>query len=399
MKLGFLTARSVAVGSTLQAEAGLGRLIDALGERFGGIQLAASPMTELPSADHVLAVPTEAFIALPVLPSAARGFFRAGSARRAIRALESRCDVLLAQVPFAAPLALGGATRPRVYEVCADVRGFVSAAPRFAGLRGAPFRAAGVMLAAYQRYLTGKPRTRVVAHGRALLSQYGVDRGRAVVSSAIRGSEIGCIARRRPRDAPFRVLFVGFLRHEKGFDTLVEAFTLLRGEMPLAELEIVGSSHGNSDAAARDLRLRLENLKATGAARLVGHVGFGRELFGHYADADVLVLPSVSEGTPRVLVEARAFGCPVIASDVGGIPTSVRDGHDGLLVPPGDVQSLFGALLRLARNAELHAGLSARGLERARELTLERFVADIAAEIELAVGSTHALPAARRSGR
>jgi glycosyltransferase involved in cell wall biosynthesis len=85
------------------------------------------------------------------------------------------------------------------------------------------------------------------------------------------------------------------------------------------------------------------------------------------------VVPSRSEGTPRVLVEARSFGCPVVATRVGGIPTSVEDGVDGLLVPPDDPGALADALARLADDGELRARLVAGGLARARRTTVDAF--------------------------
>lgn len=104
---------------------------------------------------------------------------------------------------------------------------------------------------------------------------------------------------------------------------------------------------------------------------MAGHLEFGSELFQEYADADVFVLPSRSEGTPRVLVEARAFGCPVVATRVGGIPSSVAEGRDGLLVPPDDVTALADAILRVATEPGLRQSLSRSGRERVRSWTID----------------------------
>ncbi len=96
------------------------------------------------------------------------------------------------------------------------------------------------------------------------------------------------------------------------------------------------------------------------------------------------MLPSLSEGTPRVLVEARAFGCPVVATRVGGIPTSVTDEVDGLLVPPSDPDALTHAMSRLMTDATLHARLKQAGIARARRHTVEAFVSTMAEEVERA---------------
>src|SRR6202023_3850751 len=84
-------------------------------------------------------------------------------------------------------------------------------------------------------------------------------------------------------------------------------------------------------APARGIRKRI---------RWTGYVPNGKPLFGRMRAADVLVLPTLSEGTPHVLVEARANGLPCISTSVGGVPTTVTNGYDALLVPPKDARAL-----------------------------------------------------------
>ena len=92
-------------------------------------------------------------------------------------------------------------------------------------------------------------------------------------------------------------------------------------------------------------------------------IEFGEpNLFELYRSHDVFVLPSLSEGTPRTLVEARAFGCPVVATRVGGIPSSVQHGVNGLLVPPNDSQGLASAVERVLSEEPLRLKLIAEGL-------------------------------------
>ena len=98
------------------------------------------------------------------------------------------------------------------------------------------------------------------------------------------------------------------------------------------------------------------------------------------AEADALVLPSYDEGLPLVILEALSLGVPVVTTPVGAIPEVLDDGDTALLVPPGDVDALAGALARLAGDAALAARLSERG--RAlyeREFTLPVFAERVAA--------------------
>ena len=140
-----------------------------------------------------------------------------------------------------------------------------------------------------------------------------------------------------------RVLYVGRVERTsrwKGLHVLVESLTRLRELVPGVGLDIVGDGD--------DVDHLRRRAAALGVADLISWHGrvSHRELPGHYRRAGVTVLPSLteSESFGMTLVEAMACGCPVVGSAVGGIPFVVRDGVDGLLVPPGDPAALAEAL-------------------------------------------------------
>lgn len=95
------------------------------------------------------------------------------------------------------------------------------------------------------------------------------------------------------------------------------------------------------------------------AIRYVGpaHTAAQRRLL--MAEADIFVLPSFNEGQPLAILEAMAAGLPVIATTVGAIPATVTDGMGGLLVEPGDVQSLSSAIQRLVDDPDLRLKMGA----------------------------------------
>ena len=80
-----------------------------------------------------------------------------------------------------------------------------------------------------------------------------------------------------------------------------------------------------------------------------------------YAAADVFCLPSFAEGLPVVLMEAMAMELPCVTTQIAGIPELIRNGVDGLLVPPSDVDALVNALARLMDHAELRERLGRTG--------------------------------------
>ena len=84
-------------------------------------------------------------------------------------------------------------------------------------------------------------------------------------------------------------------------------------------------------------------------------LGYQEEVASYYAAFDALILPSANEGTPVSAIEALAGGRPVVATRVGGVPDVVRDGVDGFLVEPGDVDAMAERLSALAADPPLRA--------------------------------------------
>jgi len=161
-----------------------------------------------------------------------------------------------------------------------------------------------------------------------------------------------------PRERKSYILAVGRLSHEKGMDLLISAFSRIPDRRGFS-LRIAGegSERARLEAQIRDLGLG-------GEVELLGR---RNDVYELYEEAAFLVLPSRFEGFGMVLVEAMAFGCPVVAFDCPCGPAEVvRDGLDGLLVPNGDVDALAAALGRMIGDPSLRESLGRAGLE-ARE--------------------------------
>ena len=182
-----------------------------------------------------------------------------------------------------------------------------------------------------------------------------------------------------PEGRPPRLLYVGRIAPEKGLKFLIEALSCLRREhrAALPSLTLVGSDFHGSPYGER-FRDQLARSGVAAAVTFAGHVPYGPRLFDLYDLHDVLVLPSLTEGFPQVLLEAMARGLPVVATSVGGVPRIVRNGENGLLVPPGDSASLAMAIDRLLGEPRLSARLSFEGLRSVRSYTRQIQVASIA---------------------
>ncbi|MEW6251303.1 MAG: glycosyltransferase family 4 protein, partial [Planctomycetota bacterium] len=149
-----------------------------------------------------------------------------------------------------------------------------------------------------------------------------------------------------PLDAPTRrragvrprVLCVGRLSAEKGHQVLFQALSALRARGVDLDCTLVGDGPQRAALMAESTALGLSD-----RVRFAGGLELDQVL-EHYGQADVLVLSSLSEGVPVVLMEAMALGCPVVATSVGGVPELVRNRETGLLVPPGNPRELADAL-------------------------------------------------------
>ncbi len=137
------------------------------------------------------------------------------------------------------------------------------------------------------------------------------------------------------------ILFAGVLIPRKGVHHLINAFGLIALNFPETSLVIVGREENR--AYAGDLKEQVRRLGFNGRVHFVGEVGQA-ELAEWMRRACAFVLPTYSEGLPRVIFEAMAAGLPVIASAVSGIPEVVEDGVTGFLVPLGDEPALVGRL-------------------------------------------------------
>ena len=152
------------------------------------------------------------------------------------------------------------------------------------------------------------------------------------------------------------VLAAGRLSPEKGFDVLVEA---------AARVLAVDRSAGVVLFGDGDERAKLERrVAALGLGDRFRMPGFTRELDRLLPWADVVVLPSFTEGLPNVALEAGAAGVPVVATAVGGTPEVVADGETGYLVPPGDAVALADHLSALLCDEPTRARMGRAGRKR-----------------------------------
>jgi len=213
-------------------------------------------------------------------------------------------------------------------------------------------------------------RFHIICNGTELSKVFPGPRTHAVVSGSLSKDEF-YVREDTCTGSKINFIFVGLLRPEKGLCYLLEALAKLRIEKPW-KLTIVGNLTDYPQEVEK-LKSLADILHIENSIIWYGHAHFGPELFDILKSSDLFVFPTLSEGTPRVLVEARAFGLPVISTDVGGIPDSVTNGVDAILVPPHNPDMMREAIERVISDLALRRNLIQAGYERARQLTIENF--------------------------
>jgi len=161
-----------------------------------------------------------------------------------------------------------------------------------------------------------------------------------------------------------RIIAVGRLIHQKGYDILLQALHRLKDDIDF-ECQILGLG---------ELREELEQqLRMLGLENHVHFAGWQDNPFAVMREADVFVLPSRWEGFGNVIVEAMALGLPVVAAHCNGSPGWIlEEGQSGLLVSPEDDQALYRALRKINADPELRQRLGEAARKRSEDFSVDR---------------------------
>jgi glycosyltransferase involved in cell wall biosynthesis len=308
--------------------------------------------------------------------------------RRNIR--DFRPDVIVAESPYTAAAALLGRAllRGAAPRVLVEVHGDWRTATR---LYGSPARRALSPLADAVSRVAVRRSDAVRGLSRYTETLVEDVRGIPVTASFPTYTDLSAFTAHPVAPLPARptALFVGVLEPYKNIDGLAAAWRRVACELPDARLVLVGKGSRRRvvDELLSELPGQVEHVEQLPPAGVSARLD----------DATVLVLPSRSEGLGRVLLEAFARGRGVVASRVGGIPDVARDGLEGLLVEPGDVDGLAVALSRVLSDRELAQQLGASALERYR--AWHTTPAEYAARVRGLVDESLREAGAVRSGR
>ena len=186
-------------------------------------------------------------------------------------------------------------------------------------------------------------------------------------TSVLSSQQIGrarIAARRTSQEGPLRVLFVGRLSSAKNVDVLLESLAQVRRLGSDVRCVIVGE--GPERAALGSL---CEKLKLGAVVEFTGGVDFD-QMLGYFETSDALVLASETEGWPKAITEAMAFGLVCVGSNRGLVPQILSEGR-GIVVPPRDVNALAAAIHNIATSRNEYAPMRERAADWAQQYSLE----------------------------
>lgn len=195
----------------------------------------------------------------------------------------------------------------------------------------------------------------------ALLRDYGYD---SVISyNGLDLSDFENLPAKRSKEPT--LLFVGGLEPRKGLEYLVHAMESVVEQVPGTRLIVVAKAGFRGTDELGWFETLADRIGVRKSIEF--HESVSQEkLLGFYADCDLLILPSRTEGWGLSLMEAMACGKAVVASRVGGVPELVRDGVEGVLTEPGDVRALSNAIVTLLRDDETRSNMGKAGRERVK---------------------------------
>lgn len=169
---------------------------------------------------------------------------------------------------------------------------------------------------------------------------------------------------------PCRFLYLGWLAPSKGVLAAVQALGYVLKSGRSFTATFAGSWPNGEQRSV--ITAAVQDLGLCGVVHFPGIV-LGEEKAALLRESDVYLLPSFGEGQPVSIIEAMAYGLPVISTRVGAVPDTVADGETGILVQPGDIVSLVDAIIRLIDNADTRQAFGRAGrLRFLEEFTLER---------------------------
>lgn len=227
----------------------------------------------------------------------------------------------------------------------------------------------------YRRILKSARKSTVYTNGTHLsakLQKHGIT-ATPVISSTITRNDLALEPLRPMGHDPFTIIYVGYLRYAKGIDTLIKVIKRLEERHFNYQFHIVGDGDMYST-----LHALVSELKAENHIHLHGHIDNRDKLLSLLRSSDLFFFPSLSEGSPRVVIEAMSQGCPVLSTPVGSLPGCFEADKDILFFPFKNATIATNKILEISEDLEMLTRLRDCAYQKVSEkFTMEEFIRTI----------------------
>jgi|GEM_PF-5904871 len=304
---------------------------------------------------------------LPFPFSYKAGLINSFKAYRIFKKLEAQNDILIVQLPIISFIPLLFLRKPILYHLCANVLTASDNPLKYKGVKAYTAKYFALLIHHINQRLFSKNRIRLITNGTELASLYKKHNPIKVISSSISKEDIvKTIPSRKP--SPWHILFIGRPSLEKGFDVLISCLLQLQFDF---RLTVIGFTKEDFKAILPFYHDKSFSIMDKIAFK--GFMSWGDELKAIIRQHHVLIVPSRSEGTPRVILEAMSQGVAIIASNIGGIPDLIEDRLNGLLFDFKSDSDLLEKIVSLQSSEEFQNRLALSALKKANENTINDF--------------------------
>ena len=227
----------------------------------------------------------------------------------------------------------------------------------------------------YRRILKSARKSTVYTNGSHLSEKLRKQRINAtpVVSSTITKEDLALEPLRPLSNKPLTIIYVGYLRYAKGIDTLIEVIRRLEERHFDYQFHIVGDGDMYSS-----LQQLIDDLKLDDHIYVHGHIDNRDKLLSLLRAIDLFFFPSLSEGSPRVVIEAMSQGCPVLSTPVGSLPGCFEENKEILFFPFKDAEIATSKIIEVGENLEMLTQLRDCAYRKVSErFTMEEFIRTI----------------------
>ena len=200
------------------------------------------------------------------------------------------------------------------------------------------------------------------------LAKFGI-KSKPLISSILTENDFHYDSLKKISNERPKLLYLGYLRKAKGIDTVIKSFALLQNKIPKAELTIIG----DGETKTKQYLYEIINQNSIKNVHFLGHIDSRTRLNNIMRNHDIFCFASLSEGSPRVIIESMANGLNVVSTPVGSLPHIFFDNRDIAYFDFNNFKMLYEKVLFLINNSHNASLMRESAYQKVKKYTAENF--------------------------